>query len=354
MRRVAGLIVVAIGSFALHASPLLAQERGVRELVGLLRASDPVSRARAACDLRELGDRAADAIEPLVALMDDATPISEDVCENNRNWGGRDGELTTPGKQAAAALVAIGSRSFTPVLNALRSSVWVARRNAAWALGALRDTRAVPPLIDAVKDREGQVREQVVWASARARSARHQPAHRSAESGNLRPSPGGLGAGRAPGHAGHRPARRDLEDREASVREQTAWALGALRDRTAVPGLAKALEDSDPKVRRQTAWALGAVRDPRAAEPLAAALKDREASVREQAAWASGALRDRTSVPPLIALLGDSEPSVRRQAARPSAPSAMHGPLEPLLTALKDADPSVRRQVAWAIGVVNK
>ena len=48
--------------------------------------------------------------------MDDATPISEDVCENNRNWGGRDGELTTPGKQAAAALVAIGSRSFYPVL----------------------------------------------------------------------------------------------------------------------------------------------------------------------------------------------------------------------------------------------
>ena len=155
MRRLAGLIIVVIGSFALHGSPLLAQERGVRELVALLRASDPVSRARAACDLRELGDRAAEAIDPLIALMDDATPVSEDVCETNRNWGGRDGELTTPGKQAASALVAIGSRSFTPVLNTLGSSLWVARRNAAWALGALRDTRAVPPLIDALKDREG-------------------------------------------------------------------------------------------------------------------------------------------------------------------------------------------------------
>ena len=62
MRRLAGLTIVVIGSFALHGSPLLAQERGVRELVALLRASDPVSRARAACDLRELGDRAAEAI----------------------------------------------------------------------------------------------------------------------------------------------------------------------------------------------------------------------------------------------------------------------------------------------------
>ena len=183
----------------------------------LLRASDPVSRARAACDLRELGDRAADAIDPLVALMDDATPVSEDVCENNRNWGGRDGELTTPGKQAASALVAIGSRSFTPVLNALRSSVWVARRNAAWALGALRDTRAVPPLIDALKDREGQVREQVVWA------------------------------------------------------------LGALRDPRATSPLIEALKDQEPSVRRQTAWALGALRDTRATGPLVETLKDREA-----------------------------------------------------------------------------
>ena len=59
MRRLAGLIIVVIGSFALHGSPLLAQARGVRELTSELRASDPEARARAACGLRELGDPAA-------------------------------------------------------------------------------------------------------------------------------------------------------------------------------------------------------------------------------------------------------------------------------------------------------
>ena len=293
-RLVIGAVAAAGLSLSAGNALAMAQERSVPDLVVQLRAADPLVRARAACDLRELGDRAADAIAPLAALLDDPTPLKSDVCEKNRDWGGRDGDVTTPGKQAAAALVAIGSRSVTPLLGALQSPVWVARRNAVWALGALHDARAVPPVVEALKDRE------------------------------------------------------------APVREQASWALGALHDRAAVPALVKALEDADTRVRRQTAWALGALRDPRAAEPLAAALKDQDASVREQAAWAAGALRDRTAVPPLIALLTDREVGVRRQAAWALGALGDARALEPLLTALKDSDPSVRRQVAWAIGVVNK
>src|SRR3954451_7680457 len=67
----------------LAASPGAAQQvapRGVRELAASLRDSDPAVRAQAACSLRELGDRAADTIPALVALMDDATPLKADVC----------------------------------------------------------------------------------------------------------------------------------------------------------------------------------------------------------------------------------------------------------------------------------
>ena len=260
----------------------------------------PLSRARAACDLRELGDRAADAIAPLVALMDDATPLKADVCEKNRNWGGRDGDLTTPGEQAAAALVAIGSRSFAPLLGALQFA------------GVGR-----PP-------------QRRLGARRAPRRARGAAAHRRAErSRSAGPRAGVLGARRAARSAGHcARSSRPSKDREPLGARADRLGLGALAaTATAVPALVKALEDADPRVRRQTAWALGALRDPRAAEPLAAALKDRDASVREQAAWASGALRDRTSVPPLIALLGDSRG--RASAVRPpgrSAPSAMPGP----------------------------
>src|SRR4051812_20373621 len=133
-----------------------AQTRSVRELITELGASDPATRARAACEMRELGDTAAEAIQPLAAMLGDAAPVETLVC-NRSWWRGNANDLTSPGEQAAAALVAIGSRAFEPVLKALGSTMWAARRNAAWALGALDDQRAVAALIEALKDREAAV-----------------------------------------------------------------------------------------------------------------------------------------------------------------------------------------------------
>ena len=48
-----------------------ARESSIADLV----AADPAVRARAACELRELGDAAADAIQPLVGMLGDAAPV---------------------------------------------------------------------------------------------------------------------------------------------------------------------------------------------------------------------------------------------------------------------------------------
>src|SRR3954454_474740 len=129
-------VTLVLGAGHDHA---FARQRSARDLAAQLRASDPAARAGAACQLRELGDRAGDAIDALVGLLDDATPVAQDVCDDRRSWRGDEGDLASPGEHAAAALVAIGSRAFTPVLGALKSPNWAARRNSAWALGALRD-----------------------------------------------------------------------------------------------------------------------------------------------------------------------------------------------------------------------
>ena len=50
-----------------------------------------------------------------------------------------------------------------------------------------------------------------------------------------------------------------LKDIDADVREQAAWALGAIGDARALAGLTSALKDSASSVRRQAAWALGAI-----------------------------------------------------------------------------------------------
>ena len=135
----------------------------VQELSEQLQAPDPAVRARAACDLRERGDNAAAAIDALIALLPDAAPLERSVCRQNW-WRWNPDNPTTPGEQAASALVAIGSRAVEPLVKALKHQSWVARRNAAWALGALDDVRAVDPLIAAVKDSEAAVREQAAWA----------------------------------------------------------------------------------------------------------------------------------------------------------------------------------------------
>ena len=195
-----------------------------------LGSADPTARTRAACELREMGRDAASALPQLAALLADGSPVDRSVC-GDRTWRFRGGEEpTSPGEQAASAMVAIGSPSYQPFTKALGGPAWIARKNAAWGLGALDSSEAVPALIEALKDSE------------------------------------------------------------AAVREQVAWALGAIGDRRAVDGLIGALTDSAPGVRRQAAWALGAIGDRRAVSALTKALKDADAGVRRQAAWALGAI----------------------------------------------------------------
>jgi HEAT repeat protein len=230
------------------------EQANARALIADLDAADPVARAKAACGLRDLGDAAADAVVQLTKLLADGSPVDARVC-GRRWWRGGAEDVTTPGEQAASALASVGSSAIPALLGALKHDAWIARRNAAWALGAIDDRRAVDPLI------------------------------------------------------------QTLRDREPAVREQAAWALGAIDDNAAVQPLVGSLKDDDYRVRKQSAWALGAIDDSRAVDPLVVALADQQADVREQAAWALGALGDSRALNGLIGALKDTSPGVRRQAA---------------------------------------
>jgi HEAT repeat protein len=226
-----------------------------------LKSADPAVRARAACELREMGSAASAAMDALVALLDDGSPVDAAVCaERTWRWKGQNA-TTTPGEQAASALVAIGSASFDPLVHAVQSPGWIARENAVWALGALDNRKAVPAVVGSLRDSEAAVRRRGAWALGALDASEAVTAL--------------LGA---------------LSDEDVGVRRQAAWALGAIGDRAGVDGLLKALNDSSPDVREQAAWALGAVGDSKATPGLAKALKDTDARVRRQAAWALGAI----------------------------------------------------------------
>jgi HEAT repeat protein len=242
----------------------LSGQKDVNAAGAALASADPSVRTRAACDLREMGSGAAPMIARLTTLLEDGSTVDPAVC-GDRTWGhgrfnGRQ-DSTTPGEQAASALVAIGTPAYEPLTRALAGPAWIARRNAAWALGALGDRKAVPLLSRSLRDGEAAVRGRSAWAIGALDGSEAVPALIDA-----------------------------LKDTDAGVREQVAWALGAIGDRRAVDGLVSALTDTAPGVRRQAAWALGAIGDRRAVSGLMACLKDADAGVRKQAAWAIGAI----------------------------------------------------------------
>lgn len=223
------LAVLALGwGFAPHSRPTGQQGTDVRALVASLSSIEAVERGRAACALKRAAEDGADAIPALVVLLPDASPLDRSICQER--WSRHAQTETSPGELAAAALVAIGSRSVDPLIGALRQPSWIARRHAVWALGALGAPRAAPSLRDALRDREPAVRGQAAWALGAIGDASALEALVLA-----------------------------LRDDSAAVREQAAWALGAIGDSRATPGLIAALKDTAPGVRRQAAWAIGAI-----------------------------------------------------------------------------------------------
>jgi HEAT repeat protein len=316
------------------APPLATMRRDtVASLITQLDSPVPAARALVACALAERKADAAPAVASLVAMLGDDAAVSAYVCReewwdghgDQRYWSrGHSEEPTTPGQEAARALARIGTIAFDPVLKVLPSGGGHARRNAAWVLGALRDERAVAPLIAQLSDPLATVREHVVWSLGAIRDARAvEPLGRT------------LG-----------------QDQSGDVRRQAAWALGAVRDERGVDPLVRGLKDRDHGVRKQAAWALGAIRDGRGVDPLVKALADRDSTVRKQAAWALGAIRDARAVDRLIAVLGDGDREVRKQAAWALGAIGDARASTGLTAALEDKDAEVRKQAAWALGVV--
>lgn len=152
-----------------------------------------------------------------------------------------------------------------------------------------------------------------------------------------------------------------LKDKDASVREDAALALGEMKEISAVNPLVETLKDDNPGVRAQAAEALGKIKSFEAIEPLIAALPDKHPSVLVAAAWALGELKDSRAVEPLAMMLRHQKDEVRRVASSALAEIAWEHAwnlkgttiLDALIEALKsDEDSLVRKNAAMALGYI--
>jgi HEAT repeat protein len=141
-----------------------------------------------------------------------------------------------------------------------------------------------------------------------------------------------------------------LKDKDENVREQAAEALGEIRDATGVPALIDALKDKDENVREQVARALGNIGDAAAVPALIEALKNADEHVRMYAASALGKFGDATAVPALMEALKDENRIVRGLTTEALEQIGDVAAVPALIKALKDKD--VRKQAANALGKI--
>lgn len=129
--------VTGFGGSRRSTTPQSGVENEVARHIAVLKSGKAQQKAAAAYWLGQHRAAAAPAVDPLVDLLGDATEVDPTQYRQRRL------EKMTLGEEVAAALVNIGYPSIEPLIKVLKTSPQSeARKNAAWALGALHDTGA--------------------------------------------------------------------------------------------------------------------------------------------------------------------------------------------------------------------
>ncbi|MDD5746077.1 MAG: HEAT repeat domain-containing protein [Candidatus Omnitrophica bacterium] len=216
------------------------------------------------------------------------------------------------------ALLDIGNPAVPTLMRVLKPGNYYdsVRATAAEALGEIKDTQAVPALIEALRDEYFFVRAATSWALGEIRDKRAVS-----------------------------PLIGMLCDKDYHVRAAAAEALGKIKDTQAVPVLIEALRDKDYHVRAAAATALGEIRDKRAVH----ALIHGYSPVTVASIEALGELKDTQAVPVLVEAFKNKDYQKREAAARALGKIKDTRSAQALIEALGDGDSNVRAAVALAL-----
>jgi len=222
------------------------------------------------------------------------------------------------------------SKDVNGLIRALKHKNWYVQDEAAYALGNIRDSRAVEPLIEVMKDEYGSVRS---WAVVEAL--------------------GNIGDSRAV-----EPLIGVLKDEYGYIQSRIVEALGRIGDKRAVEPLIEALADPNWWIRKCAAEALGRIGDKRAVEPLIEALNDkgwwyRGLSIRLAAVEALAEIGDSRAVKPLIEILKDRH--IRAEVVSAINKLGYMRDALPLINTLKSKEKSAGKAgylIGWGLGAL--
>jgi HEAT repeat protein len=299
------------------------------------------------------GNHHSKAIEVLVRIGGPAVPSLLEI-------------LNDPKKEkrylAILALEKIGDkRAVNPLIRVFeKDTFWGVREGAADALATLRDSRAVEPLLKALRAREIHIRgyaiqalsafpePRVIAAIAPFLSVEESLGQDQSELQRL-----GTEAGYSLGRMGAPALERLLKaagQPDPTVRYNAALGLGQLREDAAVQALLGLLKDRNREIRTRTVIELGHGKDRKAVPALIAALDDREEQVQGAAADVLGEFGDPAAVPGLMRLLSGRDEPAAPQAAKALGALRARPAVGFLITACASRRPLLRAEAAEALG----
>jgi len=206
----ASLIIFLIVTTTAFAQPQLSKQNmpgnisaEIKTKIESLYSADPAARATAAYELGELTPDSNPAIPFLVKMLGDDVPI-DPLPYHEPNWWSSQYEVilkTSPGREAAKALVIIGDPAVEPLIAALKDADWKIRQGAVRIFGEIEDYRALKTVITTLKDKNWQVRAEAAKTLSRFEDFQSVPALVAA-----------------------------LKDAQWQVRKESVHALGHIKD----------------------------------------------------------------------------------------------------------------------------
>jgi HEAT repeat protein len=200
-------------------------------------------------------------------------------------------------------------------LRDVKSPLKWTRAHALRLLGELKVPASVPALLEALEDKDPDVRIVAARSLGRMRLQAAEEAlvaqlgrHEQAISARIAAICIEMGTRTGP------LLIRTLRDGKPKARFWAARILGELKESRACRSLGDALLDPDPDVRSASAWALGSIADRSSAPLVETALRDPVWYVRAHAAEALGKIGDTSHSAALADLLADRSWWVRRNA----------------------------------------
>jgi len=205
------------------------------------------------------------------------------------------------------SIVALGESAVKPLIRSLKHPYAQVRWIAVKALGEINVPDALDALVKASGDVDSRVRLTVVTILGNINDVRVTEPLVAALSDRdrlvclaaLQP----FALGKVKHSLAVDPLIKFANDKEKSVKMDAINALGKIGDSRAVPYLLELLQDADETVLQQLVWALRDIKDSRAIPALAPFLSHQDPYMRSEVARAMAKMDDRSAVPAIKAAM---------------------------------------------------